>query len=187
MINSMTAYAHAESTGPRFTVTIEMRSFNSRHLDLVLRMPHGYQGAEDRLKRLAAGRITRGRVEVYIKIKDAAESTCAFEVDANCAAAYHSALTELQRRFALPPEISLEMLAGAPGVIKSADVVQDTEAVLPVLTAVLTQAIDSLLEMRAREGAILAADLTARLEFVEQSLDHIANRASITSPPPQRS
>ena len=53
MIKSMTAYATAESATDALSVSTEIRSYNSRHLDIVLRMPSGYLALEEKLNRIA--------------------------------------------------------------------------------------------------------------------------------------
>ena len=62
MIKSMTAYAAADSASHAFSVSIEIRSYNSRHLDTVLRMPSGYLALEEKLKELISARVIRGRL-----------------------------------------------------------------------------------------------------------------------------
>ena len=73
MIKSMTGYATAEKIADEITVSAEMRAYNSRHLDIVLRMPPSYTVLEDKVKGLVAARIARGRVEIKVQIKDESE------------------------------------------------------------------------------------------------------------------
>jgi len=64
MLKSMTAYAGAEKSMEELTATIEIRSYNSRHLDLAVRLPHGYAGLEEKIKGAMAAKLVRGRIEV---------------------------------------------------------------------------------------------------------------------------
>jgi uncharacterized protein YicC (UPF0701 family) len=50
MIKSMTAYARAENQTAPFTVRVEVRSYNSRHLDVALKLTHGFESLEERIK-----------------------------------------------------------------------------------------------------------------------------------------
>ena len=75
----MTAYAAAESASDAFSVSIEIRSYNSRHLDTVLRMPSGYLSLEEKLKELVSVRVIRGRIEIKINIEN--ETAISVETD----------------------------------------------------------------------------------------------------------
>ena len=79
MIKSMTGFAVAEKSAGEITVAADIRSFNSRHLDVVLRLPASCMTWEDRVKGLIAERIVRGRVEVKVQVKDESEQAAAFE------------------------------------------------------------------------------------------------------------
>jgi len=96
MIKSMTGYAAAEKTVEEISVAADMRAYNSRHLDIVLRIPPGYTALEEKMKRLIASRIARGRVEIRIQIKDESEQAIAFEIDRPRAQAIHAALEQLK-------------------------------------------------------------------------------------------
>ena len=59
MIKSMTAFARVEKKVEELTVTVEIRSYNSRHLDIALRVPHGYLALEEKIKSLVAEKVAR--------------------------------------------------------------------------------------------------------------------------------
>jgi len=101
MIKSMTGYASAEKNAGEITVSAEMRAYNHRHLDIVLRIPASYMVLEDKVKGLVAARIARGRVEIRVQIKDESEQAIAFEIDRPRAQAIHAALEQLKKEFNL--------------------------------------------------------------------------------------
>ena len=178
MIRSMTAYAQSEATVEQLTVSAEVRSYNSRHLDLVPRVPHGYRGLEERIKTLVTGFVDRGRVELYIKIRDESERATAYEVNYDGADAYHQALLKLKDHFNIGDSIPLQMLSHADGVIKPAEVERDLEQAWSVLAPCLEDAFIQLNGMREREGEFLLQDFNKRLEFIESSLDQIESAAA---------
>ena len=61
MIKSMTGFASAAATAENIAVTVEMRTYNSRNLDLSLRVSPGDPGLEERIRALLSGRLVRGR------------------------------------------------------------------------------------------------------------------------------
>jgi len=178
MIRSMTAYAQAEVTAETLTLSVELRTYNSRHMDLVLRVPHGYRGLEERIKSLISGYVDRGRVELYVKIRDESEQASAYEVHLTAAEAYLKALVELKEQFHIEDTVPLQMLAHADGVIKPAERERDLDKAWLVLKGCLEDACTQLNAMREREGEFLLGDFLERLNLIETSLDRIEHTAS---------
>jgi uncharacterized protein (TIGR00255 family) len=173
MIKSMTAFAAVENTLNELTVTTEIRSYNSRQLDIVLRIPAAHQPLEDRIKVLIAERVTRGRVEIRLQINDDSESASALEVDFSKAKALVSAFTELKSQFGFKNDITLDMLVGAGGVIKSVEKVQKEDIVWPAVKNCIQLALDDFEAMRQKEGDFLAGDFGRRLRFIDACLERI--------------
>jgi uncharacterized protein (TIGR00255 family) len=173
----MTAYAGAEQTGGALTVAAEIRTYNSRHFDLVMRLPHGYSGLEDRLKAMVNEKIARGRVEVQLRIREVSGETGLFEIDEGAAASYVDVLKRLQERFSLQGDLTVELVGKAPGIIKPAEIEKDMEAAWPVAAGCLGEALDALNAMRVKEGDFIAADFSNRLAFIASCIDRIAESA----------
>ena len=169
----MTAYAAAESSTDTLSVSVEIRSYNHRHLDIVLRMPSGYLALEEKLKELISARMVRGRLEVKIYIEMETPDTDRFEIDRAKARSLYSALGEVCDEFNLNQEISLETLLHAGGIIKPVEVPTDADAVFPVLRDCLDEALAALESMRKREGDFIARDLFERLDHIELRLEKI--------------
>jgi len=176
MLKSMTAFAGCEKTSENLTVNTEIRSYNSRHLDIVLRIPNGYLSLEEQIKGMIAAQITRGRVEVTVQIRTSVDSTSAFEVDEVKAKAYHIALMQLRDLLGLKSKIPLELMTGS-GIIRPAEVAVDMDACWHVVRESLAAAVSELDAMRSREGAALARDFEERLLFIEKCLD-VVDQAS---------
>jgi uncharacterized protein (TIGR00255 family) len=95
MIKSMTAYARAENQTAPFTVRVEVRSYNSRHLDVALKLTHGFESLEERIKGVIADTVARGRVDIRVRIQDESEAGTGFEANLPRARAYFEALNAL--------------------------------------------------------------------------------------------
>lgn len=102
MIKSMTAFSRAEKTKDNFSTIIEIRSYNSRYLDIAMRVSRGYLLLEDRIKGLISEKVNRGRIEVNVQIKGNLDETLAFDVNADRAKAYHEVLFLLSLYYTLP-------------------------------------------------------------------------------------
>ncbi len=177
MINSMTGYAAAAAEGETFSVSVEIRSVNSRHLDTVLRLPHAWQALESRIKAAVSDRLVRGRVEVRVDIRDVSAAAERFDVDTDRARAYAEALGRLCDAVGVQQAVPLELVARLDGVIQAAEAPADPDACWRELQPCLQQALEGLADMRAREGRFLAEDFERRLAFLEARLEKVA-RAS---------
>ncbi|MGD8266781.1 MAG: YicC/YloC family endoribonuclease [Desulfobacterales bacterium] len=170
MLNSMTAFARSEVSRGGDVIVTEMRSYNSKNLDLVVRLPHVYQPLEERVKTKVAERLHRGRVEVRLDIREAADDVGAFEIDLPRAKAYYQALAALRDQLNLTGEIGLEMMVNAGGVIKAAENETDLERLGELIDGGLEQALEALVAMRRREGHSLEVDFRKRLQIIEARL-----------------
>ena len=177
MINSMTGYATAEKAGEQFVATVEIRSYNSRHLDVVLRGLQGYNGLEDRVKAIINDRLVRGRIEIKIKVSEPENAAVVFEIDQPKATAFVDAVRKLQEDFDVDGSISIDMLIGTGGVLRPVQTELDLEMIWPVLEECLDQALGNLNSMRAREGAYISSDLEGRLDLIVNLLDRISSSA----------
>ncbi len=169
----MTAFARLEKIKDKPTITIEIRSYNSRHLDIALRIPHGCLPLEDKIKGLVSERIVRGRIEIAVQIRENSDETYGFEINEATAAAYHKALVQLKERFNIGTEISLDLLAGASGIIKPAELERDMETLWRIIKDGMIEALNDLDEMRAKEGSFIGRDFSNRLDYIEQCIDQI--------------
>src|SRR5207244_9202917 len=79
MIRSMTGYGCAEGRHKGTPITVEIRSVNHRHSEVMVKLPRGLQAHEDRIRDLVQARVARGRVEVAGKLSgggDAGSGVC---------------------------------------------------------------------------------------------------------------
>jgi uncharacterized protein (TIGR00255 family) len=173
MMKSMTAYASNEKSEGLATVCAEIRSYNSRYLDVVLRFPGDLFPLEERVKQLISEWIQRGRVEVKIQLKSESEQAMAFEIDKPRAVAYHDALVRLKEAFGLQSDITLEQLIAAGGIIKPAETEKDMEAYWKIIRECLITALENHDAMRKKEGDFIALDFEKRLIFIEENLKNI--------------
>jgi uncharacterized protein (TIGR00255 family) len=174
MLKSMTGYAFVERSDGERTASVEIRSFNSRHLDIALRMPAGYAVFEENIKAILASQMERGRLELRVGIRDNSETAWAYKVDAQRSKAYYAAACQLIDQ--LEPgsgKPSIEHMLGVAGLILPEDNPIDTETFWPLTETVVREALAELDCMRTREGEFIGRDLAQRLEFIENGIDHI--------------
>jgi len=178
MIKSMTAFARAEAGDALRSVVAEIRSYNSRHLDLVLRLPPAYAGLEDKIKGLVAAAVARGRVEVRLQVESKTEGAVIFAVNAPRAVAYYRALTELKKLVNIDAPVTLEQLVGMGDMIKPAEGENDAASFWPLIEKSIGLALSDLDTMRRREGEFIAADIGRRIDGIALILERIETDAS---------
>jgi uncharacterized protein (TIGR00255 family) len=142
-------------------------------LDLVLRIPSGYQSLEEKIKEFVSARVIRGRVELKIQVEMEASDANVFEVDQTKAQSFYAALNRLKDEFNIKSEISVDLLLSAGGIIKPADMAKDTEAVWLSIRDCLKQALEEIDAMRKREGDFIAKDLFKRLAHINAQIEQI--------------
>ena len=170
MLKSMTAYASEEKSDQALTVGAEIRGYNSRHLDIALRLSNGYAALEEKIKAQIAAKVVRGRIEVRIWVKDASEKATAFEVDMVKARAFFQAASALKSELKLSGDLSLEHMLALPGVIQSAENLQAADLHWPRIADCLAKVLENLDRMRRREGDHLRSDFVQRLDWIEAQL-----------------
>jgi uncharacterized protein (TIGR00255 family) len=178
MIKSMTAFAKAEVTEGNLTVSVEIRTVNSRYLDCVIRVPHGYQGMEDKIKEWVGKTLSRGRVELRLFVSDTSGDSVAYDVNLPKARAYCQALDTLKADLGLQGDITLAQITGVQGLIAAADVAVDMEHHGSVIERCVNQALLELDAMRTVEGDYLKKDFNARLAFIEDAIETIRRDSS---------
>ncbi len=167
MIYSMTAYASTEKAENNISASVEIRSYNHRYLDIVLRLARSCQYMESNLKKLIAQRVSRGRLEVKVHITDDSDEALAYTLNEPKAEALNTILCQLKERFQIGGDISLEMFTRWNGLIQMAENMPDEEAQLALTTSCLNEALDQLIEMRCREGAFISVDFKKRINRLE--------------------
>jgi uncharacterized protein (TIGR00255 family) len=155
-----------------------VRSYNSRHLDVALKLTHGFESLAERIKGMIATSVARGRVEIRVEVQDESEAASAFTPNLPRAKAYHEALLTLQQSLGLTAPITIDAILAAGNMIQAVEVEKETEVVWPQLGACLQRAMADLDAMRRVEGENMAGDLRQRLETIEASLGEIGDQAA---------
>ncbi|RJQ51070.1 MAG: YicC family protein [Desulfobacteraceae bacterium] len=177
-MKSMTGYAGAEKARNGCTATVEVRTYNSRFLDVVMRLPNAFRSFEDRAKELILRRLSRGRVEVHLQVRNESESDFLVEIDASKVDVYRSVLDRLKKEFNLKGDLSLDFLFGPDGVIKRLEAEKEIESCWPTVQDCLEDALDHLDAMRRREGESILQDMESRLRYIESCLVQIRDSSS---------
>ncbi len=173
----MTAYGRGECQVNDSRFTAEIRSLNNRHREIILRIPASLQSLDRDLKSIISSRIRRGRVEVTIKVeKFGQENPYSLEINTPLVNAYMEIFDQLSKQFDLEKKIGVETFCQMNDIILYKTEEVDMEKVIPGLHKVLNQALDSLDEMKIKEGQAIEADFRGRLGLLDKHVNDIRAR-----------
>ena len=181
MIRSMTGYSRVETEEAGLAITVSIRATNHRFLDPQLRLPSSLEALEPTVRRLLKEHISRGHVEISVGF--GAAGATELEIDRKLLAAYLKGYQTLKKEFGSAAEPDLMALLRVPGLVASGSsemAPEKFESMRPALERAVTQALEKLNDMRAREGASLEHDLQARfarLETLRSSVSQLAEKA----------
>jgi uncharacterized protein (TIGR00255 family) len=170
---SMTGYGQSSLQFGGYKITFEVKSVNHRYCEVVLRMPRDWMVYEDVLKRKVQQHIKRGRVDVVVNRERDEEAAAGRVLSRSAVKSYLEAADVLKCEFGLSGELGLRDLLSLPGVMESREETAglgpvSPEALSEMLEDGLEQSLQSLMEMRVREGSHLSGDLEQRLNHLER-------------------
>lgn len=172
MLRSMTGFGRAEGVVKDRKVSVEVRSLNSKQLDLFLKLPGVYKDRENELRAWVSEQAVRGKVEVFISA-EALHATKRTTFDHELIAAYYAELKGIAYDLGAAGSDLLSHVLRLPDVsITSTDRVDDEE--WAGVRALVAEALAGFVSFRMNEGARLHEELTARANGIEQLLHEVS-------------
>jgi len=173
MLKSMTGYGRGEGETTLGKVFVETRSVNHRYCDVNIKLPKRLALFETRIKELIRSQVSRGRVDVLLKVDSGEEERIQLDVDLHLAQQYYRALQTLKEKLQLSDDITLSLLAAAKDLITAKEELGDIEPYWHEIMPILKRSVEEMDEMKRSEGEALAKDLQVRLEKIAQEVGAI--------------
>ena len=174
MQKSMTGFGKAEvAANNGKTFTAEIRSLNSKQLDLGLRIPSAYRELENEIRSLVAKRVVRGKVDLSISVAST-DAASASRIDKALFAEYLQQMDEAlaYANITAEYEVLIPCVMKMPNVIQT-DVAEISESEKRAIMKAVEVAIDKLDAFREQEGTILINDLLRRVDLIEKLRNEI--------------
>jgi len=172
MAYSMTGYGKGIAENKSLIVEAEVKSVNSRYLDIALKLSSFLMNKEYELRELIKSKIKRGKISVLITIKKNGNSVNNVSINKENLKNYLSAIKEIKKTAKLNDKIKLEHLLINREFFESGDSeLYEKEFVL--IKKAITSALDNLVKMKKNEGKELAKDLIKRIQIIEEKLGEI--------------
>jgi uncharacterized protein (TIGR00255 family) len=173
MIASMTGYGRGESSSAGITIAVELRTVNSRFLEVSARLPRSLGLRENEIKEIIRKRISRGKVNMVAVADRQDNGTIPVTINASAARSYFKLLSQLRKVVRVKEAVKLEHLLQFSEIFEQREAESTDEKEWKVLQSALDQALNGLETMRRNEGAELERDFRARIALLDEKLGRI--------------
>ncbi len=165
-MTSMTGYAYEEKSTDTALVSVEIKSVNSRFLDLTINLPPYLNQLESYFRNKITEKVLRGKVDVYIRIKEI-ESDTEISADTGVAKSYLEAIKKVAQATGYSTDIPLSLIISQPGVLNS-NKSYDVEKYKALIDPLFDSALKTFVSDRSREGENMKKDLIQKLSKLEE-------------------
>lgn len=173
MLLSMTGFGKAVATIPNKKITVEIKSLNSKQIDITSRVPAAFREKELELRNLVASRLERGKVDFQIYAESiGAEPGVSLNIP--LMAAYKAQVEEMARELGIQePDDWYSVLLRFPETVKSELPASLNDDESKILFATVEEAIDALMQFREKEGKKLEEFFTQKITNIRELLASI--------------
>ena len=178
MVLSMTGYGRAGALLHGRDIKVELRSVNARFFEYSSRLPRSCAFLEDKLKKLVAAKVSRGKVELSLSIQNVTAADTVVSVNWQLAQGYRAALDAMIEKMDLKNDVTAGMIARFPDVLTQTAAPTDEDELWQDVQAVAQQAVEAFVAMRAVEGEKLKADVAGRLDTIEDLVGKIEENSA---------
>lgn len=173
MILSMTGFGKSVATIPNKKITVEIKSLNSKQLDISSRVPAAFREKELEFRNIIASKVERGKVDFQIYSESiGVETTVSLNIP--LMAAYKQQVEEMARKLGIAwPDDWYSVLLRFPETIKSELPAAISEEESAALEQAVNEAVDNLMQFREKEGMKLYEFFTKKINNIRELLASI--------------
>ena len=172
MVQSMTGFGKASGTYKNKKINIEIKSLNSKNLDLYVRLLPIYKEKEIELRKYVASRLDRGKIECSVYVESNGESKN-YTINKELAGKYYAEIVDLKHFLELNEEEKiLPTLLKMPEIFSSEEEEFDEEE-WDFIWNLLKDAVDAHVDYRKSEGKALAEEFTLRINNIKSELEDV--------------
>ncbi|WP_255233390.1 YicC/YloC family endoribonuclease [Aliifodinibius salipaludis] len=177
MITSMTGFGRGEASENGIAVTVELKSVNSRYLDISLRLPQSLQDKELDIKEILQEHVERGKVNVSIRVDKSDTGEPEITFNENLVQGYKDMLNDLRKAAGIEEPITLKTFLEFNDIFESREDDEETkEQIWDLAQQAVKEAANELKKMRLQEGSQLENDLNQRIDHIEKMLNIVMDK-----------
>lgn len=171
----MTGFGKAVAVFENKKITAEIKSLNSKQLDLAVRLPQTYRSSELDFRNEVAKSLERGKVDLFIYCEDI-ESANDHSINIPIVKKYKAQIEAMAKELNLPePADWYATLLRLPDSIKNDNAAAEiSEEEIEVVTGILGKAIEALVEFRTQEGVRLEKFFREKIAMIQSLLNDVA-------------
>jgi uncharacterized protein (TIGR00255 family) len=174
MIESMTGFGSGEYAEFGLRATAEIRSVNSRFIEISVKLPRQFSGFELEARELIRKALQRGKISAVVQLERENKSDIPIRIKPDTVKAYIAMLSNLKSVSGIDEPLRLDHLLKFSEIFEvSSDESDELEREWKVISLALQAAIASLRDMRRKEGEQLTIDFKSRIAAINQVLTHI--------------
>lgn len=173
MIQSMTGYGKAVANYGNKKITVEIKSLNSKAMDLFTRIAPDYREKEMEIRAMIAQKLERGKVDFSLWVEKEADSA-ATPINAALLENYHQQIVKLSNDYNLPlPTEWFPILLKMPDVMSKAEILELEEEEWNTVKSTILNALQALVDFRKQEGEALEKKFNEKVDNIERLLKSI--------------
>ncbi len=176
MICSMTGYGKGEASGEPGRCIVEVKTVNNRYGEVSIKMPRSFLGYEHEVRKAVATRVKRGKADLFVQWEPTQAEVVVPSVNHAVARGYKQAFEALAHDLHVSAEIPLALIVSQRNVLQES-VSEEQSDLLPLVLQAVERALDSLDQMRRREGEALRIDLAERRRELSGLVEQVRVRA----------
>lgn len=178
MIRSMTGFGRAQGAiREGASAEISVRSVNHRFLDLTVKLRESEAALEPLLRKVFSAKVSRGKVEVTLRIRREAGARTDVAVDEALLAAIVERIREVAVKLSVEPRLEARDLLSIPGALSIENAAGEFSAEeAAAIEKIAEEAVSGLVAMREAEGGEVAADFAKRIAYLEKKAGELAAR-----------
>lgn len=168
----MTGFGKASKNLKKIKFSAELRSINSKYLEVSSRLPMAISDKESEIKELVAQKISRGKISLILSIEKNSANDVTLQVKPDAAKEYYKLLTGIKKSTGIKEEIKLEHILKFSEIFKG-DNNEELAEYWNDIKKVIAAAVNDLMFMKTKEGKVLEKDILSRLGSIEKKLDAV--------------
>lgn len=173
MIASMTGFGRGEANSNGITAIVELRSVNSRFLEVATRLPRSLSLRENEIKEIVRRKVTRAKINLLVTVERESDGNVPLRINVSAARAYYKLLTQLKKTVRLSEPVKLQHLLQFSEVLEQPELENTDEEEWSTVKQALNRSLDSLHEMRVNEGGELERDFRSRIAVLERTISEV--------------
>ncbi|WP_176696235.1 YicC/YloC family endoribonuclease [Candidatus Kryptonium thompsonii] len=169
----MTGFGKAEIKQDGVSVSVEVKSLNSRFLEVIPKIPRILQSREFEIRELIRRKIARGKITILIDLEIDPAYLRTFEVNFDIVNHFVKLLREIKKKAKVKGEIKLEHLLMFREIFESGLTNDISDEHWEIVKSAIDEALDKLVEARKKEGLELSKDIENRINLISDHLEKI--------------